>query len=87
MEACPVKRVAGTCIELCVYIFQLLLFVKISYFRCRNSVLLCLSTITEYVEIQRALTLVLNICDYSTRYILYEKLKINKAPWYSANII
>jgi hypothetical protein len=41
MEACSVKRVAGTCIELCVYICQLLLFVMISNFQCRNSVMLC----------------------------------------------
>jgi hypothetical protein len=41
MEAGSVKRVAGTCIELCVYICQLLLFVMISYFQCRNSVMLC----------------------------------------------
>jgi hypothetical protein len=34
MEPCSVKRVAGTCIELCVYICQLLLFVMISYFQC-----------------------------------------------------
>jgi hypothetical protein len=33
-----VKRVAGTCIELSVYICQLLLFVMIYYFQCRNSV-------------------------------------------------
>jgi hypothetical protein len=38
MEACSVKRVAGNCIDLCVYICQFLLFVKISYFQCRNSV-------------------------------------------------
>jgi hypothetical protein len=31
----------STWIELCVYIFQLLLFVKISYFQCRDSVMLC----------------------------------------------
>jgi hypothetical protein len=41
IEACSVKRVTGTCIELCVYICQLLLFVMISYFQCRNSVMLC----------------------------------------------
>jgi hypothetical protein len=41
LEACSVKKVAGTCIELCVYICQLLLFVMISYFQCKNSVTLC----------------------------------------------
>jgi hypothetical protein len=37
MVACSVKRVAGTCIKLCVYICHLLLFVKKSYLQCRNS--------------------------------------------------
>jgi hypothetical protein len=41
MEACSVRRMAGTCIELCVYICQLLLFVMIAYFQCRNNVMLC----------------------------------------------
>jgi hypothetical protein len=54
METCSVKRVAGTCTELCIYICQLLLFVKISYFQCN----VVLSTITKYVEIQRAITLI-----------------------------
>jgi hypothetical protein len=53
-----VKRVAGTCIELCVYICQLLLFVKISYFQCRNSYVV-LSAITKSVEIQLAVPLVM----------------------------
>jgi hypothetical protein len=40
MKACSVKRVAGTCIELCVPICQFLLFVMIC-FQCRNSIILC----------------------------------------------
>jgi hypothetical protein len=52
-----VKRVAGTCIELCYYICQLLLFVLISYFQCRNCYFV-LRTITKSIEIQRAVIVV-----------------------------
>jgi hypothetical protein len=57
IEACFVKIVAGTCIELCNNICQLVLFVKISFFQCGNSYFV-LNTITISVDIQRARTLV-----------------------------
>jgi hypothetical protein len=49
-----VKIVTGTCIELCVYICHLLLFVKISLFQMQKQCYVVLSAVTKSVEIQRA---------------------------------
>jgi hypothetical protein len=49
-----VKRVAGTCIELCVYTCQLLLFVIIDILLpTQKQCYVVLSTTTKSVEIQR----------------------------------
>jgi hypothetical protein len=53
-----VKRVAGTCIELCVYICQLLRFRYVIVFPIQKQCYVVLSTITKSVEIQRIVILV-----------------------------
>jgi hypothetical protein len=60
MDAGSVKRVAGTCTELCLHLS--VIFVMIPYFQCRKCSVV-LSAITKCVEIQRAVILVqLNSC-------------------------
>jgi hypothetical protein len=53
-----VKRIAGTCTELCVYICQLLLFIQDFLFPMQKQCYVVPSTITKSTEIQWALTLV-----------------------------
>jgi hypothetical protein len=54
-----VKRVAGTCIELCVYISQFIInFYYDILFPMQKQCYVVPSTITKSVEIQWALTLV-----------------------------
>jgi hypothetical protein len=52
MDACSVKRVAGTCIELFVYICQLILFPM------QKQCYVVLRTIAKSVEIQGAVILI-----------------------------